>query len=418
MFARSKKTGLLSLVLLLFAAPALAAPDEEQLGEWQGYPVCAALDGGQIAQRCLVGLLSSWDRLAPTHRVVRGPTVTPLKSAPLEPLIAYKHRGSEVPGVDDFLSRHRNTGLLILSGDTVLYERYQYRRTRHDRFHSFSMAKTVVAMLVGIALHEGKIGSIDDLAEKYVPALSGTPYGATSLRHLLTMSSGIQFREEYDGKDDSARLATKTYGRVGPGGADTVSEFRTREAPAGTRFKYASGDTQVLALVLRAAIRMPLADYLSVKIWQPMGAEFDATWHVDAAGYELGYSGLNATLRDWGRLGLLLANDGALNGRQIVPAEWVRAMTTAEAAHLQVGVATPNNGYGYQTWLIGHPRGGGDGKRYFALLGVRGQAIFVDPATKTVVVHTAVLATQRDTTSRAEQFSLFYGVLNWMKQTS
>ena len=417
MSARSKKTGLLSLVFLLSAAAALAAPDQEQLGEWQGYQVCAALDGGQIAQRCLVGLLSGWDRLATTHRVARGASITRLKSAPFEPLIPYKHRGTDVPGVDDFLSRHRNTGLLILSGDTVLYERYQYRRTRDDRFHSFSMAKTVVAMLVGVALHEGKIASIDDLAEKYVPALSNTPYGGTRLRHLLTMSSGIQFREEYDGADDVARLSAKTYGRVGPGGAETVSEFRTREAPAGTRFKYASADTQVLALALRAAVRMPLADYLSVKIWRPMGAEFDATWHVDMAGQEFGYSGLNATLRDWGRLGMLLANDGALNGRQIVPAEWVRAMTTAEAAHLQVGVATKNNGYGYQTWLIGDPRGGGD-KRYFALLGVRGQAIFVDPATKTVVVHTAVHATQRDTDSRAEQFSLFYGVLNWMKQTS
>jgi len=173
-----------------------------------------------------------------------------------------------------------------------------------------------------------------------------------------------------------------------------------------------SADTQVLALALRAAVRMPLADYLSVKVWRPMGAEFDATWHVDMAGQEFGYSGLNATLRDWGRLGMLLANDGALNGRQIVPAEWVRAMTNAEAPHMRVGTATANNGYGYQTWLIDR------GKRYFALLGVRGQAVFVDPATKTVVVHTAVHATQRDTDSRAEQFSLFYGVLNWMKQTS
>jgi CubicO group peptidase (beta-lactamase class C family) len=412
MFVLSKKTGLLSLVFSLVAGSVLAAPDEEALGKWQDYPVCNAFDGAQLAQRCLVGLYSNWDKLAATHKIARGETVAPLKRAPLEPPIAYKHRDTAVPGVDDFLSRHRNTGLLILSGNTILYERYQYDRKPEHLFHSFSMAKTVVAMLVGIALQEGKIGSIDDLAEKYVPALHGTPYGATSLRHLLTMSSGIRFTEEYSGADDVSRLSLKTYGRKGPGGADTVSEFRTREAPAGTRFKYVSADTQVLGLALRAAVGMPLADYLSRKVWQPMGAEADATWHLDPGGNELGFSGINATLRDWGRLGLLLANDGALNGKQIVPADWVRAMTTAEAPYLRVGVATRFNGYGYQTWLID------PGKRHFALLGVRGQAVFVDPESKTVVVHTAVHATQRDLASRAEQFSLFYGVLNYTKQTS
>ena len=408
----SKKTRLLSLAFLFLAGSALAAPDEETLGKWQGYPVCTAFDGAQLAQRCLVGLLSNWDQLATTHKVARGETVAPLKRAPIEPGIPYKHRDTAVPGVDDFLSRHRNTGLLILSGDTILYERYQYGRKPEQRFHSFSMAKTVVAMLVGIALQEGKIGSIDDLAEKYVPALHGTPYGMTSLRHLLTMSSGMRFVEEYTGADDVARLSLRTYGRKGSGGAETVSEFRLREAPAGTRFKYVSADTQVLGLALRAAVGMPLADYLSRKVWQPMGAEADATWHVDPGGNELGFSGINATLRDWGRLGLLLANDGAMNGRQIVPAEWVRHMTTPEAPYLQVGVATKFNGYGYQTWLID------PSKRYFALLGVRGQGVFVDPETKTVVVHTAVHATQRDLASRAEQFSLFYGVLNFIKQNS
>jgi CubicO group peptidase (beta-lactamase class C family) len=264
------------------------------------------------------------------------------------------------------------------------------------------MAKTVVAMLIGIALSESKLG-IDDPAAKYVPELKGHPYGETSLRDLLTMSSGVAFREDYDGKDDVAVLGRKTFGQQGPGGAETVSTFRTRAAPAGTKFYYASAETQVLALVLRAAVGKPLAEYLSEKIWQPMGAEADATWLVDAGGYELGYAGLNATLRDWGRLGLLLANDGALDGRQIIPAAWVREATTAQAPHLKVGVATKFNGYGYQTWLI-HPQ-----KRMFALFGVRGQAIFVDPETKVVIVHTAVHEEARGTTSRYDQFSLFFG---------
>jgi beta-lactamase family protein len=259
MSALSKKTRLLSLAFLFLAGSALAAPDEETLGKWQGYPVCTAFDGAQLAQRCLVGLLSNWDQLATTHKVARGETVAPLKRAPIEPGIAYKHRDTAVPGVDDFLSRHRNTGLLILSGDTILYERYQYDRKPEHRFHSFSMAKTVVAMLVGVAVQEGKIGSIDDLAEKYVPALHGTPYGMTSLRHLLTMSSGMRFVEEYSGADDVARLSLKTYGKKGAGGADTVSEFRLREAPAGTRFKYVSADRcSALRCARRSACRSPI----------------------------------------------------------------------------------------------------------------------------------------------------------------
>ena len=162
----------------------------------------------------------------------------------------------------------------------------------------------------------------------------------------------------------------------------------------------------MLGLVLRAATGKPLAEYLSEKIWQPMGAEADATWLMDAGGYETGYMGINATLRDWGRLGMLLANDGALDGKQIIPAEWVKAATTAEAPHLQFGVATKFNGYGYQTWLI-HPK-----ERMFALLGVRGQGVFVDPATKVVVVHTAVHADSCGGALRSEQFAFFFGVVN------
>jgi len=397
---------------ILLTGSIAAAPDEEALGKWQGYQVCDVLAGDTLSPRCLVGLYSNYDKVVASNRVLRGSKVLPLKRAPLEVPITYKHRDNPPADVNDFLARNRNTGLLIVREDTVLYERYQYDRKPDHRFTSMSMAKTVVAMLVGIALAEKKIHSIDDPAKKYLPKLEGHPYGETLLRDLLTMSSGMQFREEYDGKDDAAELMRRTIGKLGPGGVDTIYHVRKRDMAPGTRFRYSSADTQVLALALRAAVGMPLSDYLSQKIWQPMGAEADASWFVDAGGFEVGYMGINATLRDWGRLGMLLANDGALNGRQIVPAEWVKAMTTAEARHLVVGVATRNNGYGYQTWLIDPSR------RYFALLGVRGQAVFVDPETRTVVVHTAVHASPRDLDARSEQFSLFYGVLNSLKPQS
>ena len=393
----------------LLSTAAFAAPDEALLGKAEGYPVCP-LPQGPTEQRCLVGMLSHYDQIVPARKVAKPAAPRALKRAAQEPPISYAFRDERGGTIDRFLQGSRNTGLLVMQGDTILVERYQYDRKPEDRFQSYSMAKTVVAMLVGIALSEQKLASIDDRAEKYVPALKGQPYGETRLRHLLTMSSGVKFTEYYDGKDDVSILARRTLYQQGPGGADTVGAFTQRARPAGERFSYASGETQVLGLVLRAATGKPLAEYLSEKIWQPMGAEADATWLIDAGGYETGYMGINATLRDWGRLGMLLANDGALDGRQIIPAEWLRAATTAEAPHLEFGAATQLSGYGYQTWLI-RPK-----ERMFALLGVRGQAVMVDPVSKVVVVHTAVHAQSANDPLRGEQFGFFFGVVNSLKQ--
>ena len=303
--------------------------------------------------------------------------------------------------VGAFMEANQNTGLIVLKGDALLAERYQYGRTPEHRLASASVAKTVLAMLVGIALHEKKISSIDDLASRYVSDLKGHPYGETSIRHLLTMSSGIAVESEN-------RLIVNTLRQKTQGGADTVLEWK-REAPAGTRFRYNSADSEVLGLVLFHATRTPVATYLSEKIWQPMGAEANATWLVDKGGFETGFCCINARLRDYARFGMLLANYGALDGKEIIPAGWVKAATTPERPHLAVGKATPNNGYGYQTWITSRaepphfPR--------FAALGIRGQAIFVDPARKIVVVHTAVWADARDRTGRRAQFKLFEEIL-------
>jgi CubicO group peptidase (beta-lactamase class C family) len=391
-----------TLLLALLAPPTLAAPDEETLGKSQGYPVCP-LPSGPTPQHCLVGMYSHFHEIVPSRKVARGPAARELKRAEKEPPISYFHERYS-SDLDLFLKNNRNTGLLILKGDTILAERYQYERKPEHLFASMSMAKTVVAMLVGIAISEGRIKSVDDKAEQYVPGLKGHPYGETSLRHLLTMSSGVKFREDYDGKDDVSVLARLTFYQQGAGGVETVLPSEERARPAGERFSYASAETQVLGLVLRAATGKPVAEYLSERIWQPMGAEFDAAWMTDKGGYEIAFCCLNAALRDYARLGMLLANGGALDGKQIIPAEWVRAATTPEAEHLKPGRATPWNGYGYQTWLVGGSR------PTFALMGVRGQSVFVDPASKLVVVHTAVHARPRDP-ARAEQFSLWNGIL-------
>jgi CubicO group peptidase (beta-lactamase class C family) len=190
----------------------------------------------------------------------------------------------------------------------------------------------------------------------------------------------------------------------GTGGAAAVAPFNERARWPGAVFAYASAETQVLGLVVRWATGRWLADYLAEKIWQPMGAEADATWLVDAGGYETAYFGINATLRDYARLGMLLANDGALGGRQIVPAAWVRAMTTPPAPQFRPGLTGVLLGYGYQTWIVDERR------RQFMLRGFRGQAIYVDPKAKLVMVHTRAGTTNDGGTG--ETLALWNGVVD------
>lgn len=312
------------------------------------------------------------------------------RRAASEPAIRYTappQAGGGSFDLNGYLSRNPATGLLVAQGDTILVERYQYGRTPQQRLTSFSMAKTIVAMLFGLAVEDGHIRSLDDLAETYVPGLKGREYGRTPLRHLLTMSSGVQFREDYDGTDNSAILSRRALGGQVPGGAVVLDPFNNRTAEPGRRWYYASSETFVLAMVVRAATGRPLADYFAERIWQPLGAEAAATWLTDASGQELGYMGFNATLRDYARLGMMMANGGRAGDRQLVPAAWLAEMTKAHFSGTQTGRWF---GYGYQTWIFP------DNDGSFALLGVRGQAIYVDPARKLVLVHTAVRPDARD----------------------
>jgi CubicO group peptidase (beta-lactamase class C family) len=392
------------LLLIVFPGSAMSAPDEAILGKAEGYPVCAAAQAGQT--RCVVGTVSHADQIFPARKVAKGPETLALKRAATEPALRYSHTfGSST--LDEYLSRNRTTGLLVMKGDTILLERYQYDRKPEHRMASYSMAKTIVSMLFGIALSEGKIKSLDERAEVYVSALKGSPYGETPLRHLLSMSSGVRFKENYSGNDDVSVLGRLSLGQQSEGGAATVAPFRSRDRDPGALFSYSSAETQVLGLVLRAATSKTLADYASEKIWQPMGAEADASWLIDKGGYEAAFAFFNATLRDYARLGLLLANDGMLNGRQIIPAQWVREATTPPAPQFRPGQAHSYFGYGYQTWILP-----GDGRR-FQLRGLRGQIVCVDPQTKVVVVHTAARETQNDP-GYMEQTSMCTGIMDML----
>jgi CubicO group peptidase (beta-lactamase class C family) len=378
-------------VAVLSAAGASASPTfrpdgphGEAYGVSEGYPVWA-VQPGRMPFRFMVGTFSHYDQFLPARTVAKGEAASALRRAEQDVPATYTYDRARRT-LADYVDRNPVTGLLIAKGDTILFEHYQYGRTEHDRFVSHSMAKTVTAMLIGIAMSEGKIASIDDPVSKYVAEFAGSEYGGTSLRALLTMSSGVQFREDYDGADDISRLSRDLFGPRSPGTAAAVRQFNTRLGPVDTVFRYASAETEILGLVLRAVVGMSVSEYLSSRIWQPLGAEADATWTIDRSGQEATYCCLTARLRDYARVGLMLANSGAWNGKQIVPRDWVLEVTTAspERAHLLPGKATPFFGYGYQTWLLPGPR------RMFALLGIHGQAIFVDPAAKLVMVHTAV----------------------------
>jgi CubicO group peptidase (beta-lactamase class C family) len=357
-------------------------PDADDYGADRGFPSGDRTTFFSVP--FLVGSHSALDEVFEARVVPHANPPSSLARAASEPAIQYYYEGTAAD-LDRYLSRNPTTGLIVARDDTILVERYQYGRNDRHRFTSWSMAKTVTSMLVGIAINEGRIRSVDDPASAYVPGLAGTEYGRTSLRHLLEMSSGVRFVEVYSGRDDVSRLARDTFLQLGAGGVDAVTPFNERAAPAGTKFSYASVETEVLGLVLRNAIGRPVADYLSEKIWTPIGAEADASWLVDRTGQEVTFCCINAVLRDYARLGLLLAHDGNWRGRQIIPAAWIAEATRVRPEeHLRPGIATPFFGYGYQTWIFPGER------RMFALLGVRGQAIFVDPAKRLVLVQTAV----------------------------
>lgn len=383
-----------------------SGPDAAAYGSAENYPVPAK--GGRLGaidQKQLVGFYSHFDQVRDLRPVAKAAPTSVLKRAAAEIVPVYGYDG-RVKTTADYLNEHPVTGLLIARGDTILYEHYQYGRSDHDRFMSQSMAKTVVGMLVGIAVSDGAIHSIEDPVSTYVPELADTEYGKTPIRALLQMSSGIAFSETYQPGDDSAKLGEALFPPKSPGAVAAIKQFNTRVAPPGTRFNYSSLDTEVLGLVLSRAVHMSVSQYLSERIWKKLGAEVDAAWAVDATGQEIAYCCMVATLRDWARFGLMLANDGEWNGRQIVPKQWViDATTVALDSYLAPGRLSPILGYGYQTWISAGER------RRFSLIGVQGQTMLIDPVTRMVVVHTAVRLNMAANASNVEIAALWYATL-------
>lgn len=372
---------LLACFVAALAFPAFAAPDEELLGKAKGYPVGTRANWF-FDEGVRVGSFSHLDEILPHYTLNKAQSPLPLAKAAAEVKLGYRFE-NQAWTLEDFLAHQRVTGLLVIKDGAVLFERYQYDRKPADRFISHSMAKSIVSLGVGMAVAEGKIASLDDLVAKYVPKLAGSAYGETTIRNVLRMSSGVKFSEAYDGNDDLTRFVIA---RNREGSIAALREFNTREAEQGTRFHYASSETVILTVLLDAVTGTTLSEYLTTRLWQPIGTEADATWIKSADGTVSGYGNFNATLRDYGRLGMLLANDGAAGGKQIVPKDYLLDATDwrRQPPAFQPRKATPYYGYGYQFWPFPGE------KRRFALLGVYGQSIFVDPELKLVMVVTAV----------------------------
>jgi CubicO group peptidase (beta-lactamase class C family) len=380
-------------------------PEAEEYGASKGYPVPPYEYPPGSRQDFMVGAYSHFDKLHQMRTVPKPATPSLIKRTTEEIVPVYHYDGRQKV-IGDYLDTHPVTGLLIARDDTILFEHYRYARSDQDRFLSNSMAKTITALLVGIAISEGAIRSIDDTAATYVPELAGTEYGATPLRALLHMSSGVVFREQtYQSGDDIIDLHKALLGPNAVGAIAALRQFNIREAPPNTRFAYASSETEVLGLVVSRAVHMPLADYLGARIWQKLGAESDAAWAIDPTGQEVAYCCFVATLRDWAKLGLMLANDGAWNGEQIVPRQWLLDATAVpEDSYLRNTIAR-SWGYGYQVWILPGER------RMFLLLGISGQGLFVDPESKLIMVQTAVRKLPVGDPKAPEAMALWYAVV-------
>lgn len=373
-------------LLLLASANSFAAPDETALGKAQGYPVPTTVVQG-YQEPYLVGSFSARDSVGAHCDMAPAAQPLPLAVARSEPWLRYRFNNRQFT-LDDYMQRQRATAVLVLKDGEIVAERYSYDRTPTMRMLSQSMAKTVVALAIGKALEEGRIHALDDTAVTYVPTLAGTLMGETRIIHLLRMASGAQYVEDYSDNDDRFRFnaVARKSGLVAA--ARTLTE---RAEPGGQRFNYSSAQTEILGLVLQGATGQTLCQYVDATIWQPMGAESAATWLLNPADHlALAAGGLNATVRDYARLGWLMANDGQAQGHAVLPREYLLDMTDAsrQPEAFRPG-RMPNKGstyfgYGLQTWLLPGSH------RRFALLGIHGQAIFVDPELKLVMVHTAV----------------------------
>jgi CubicO group peptidase (beta-lactamase class C family) len=274
--------------------------------------------------------------------------------------------------VDGYMKAQRTSGLVIIHDGKIRLEKYGLGFDGNGKWTSFSVAKSLTSTMVGAAIKDGYIKSIDDKVTDYIPEMKGSAYDDVSIKQLLTMTSGIKWNEDYeDPKSDVARFNEH---KAEPGVDATVSYMRKlpREAPAGTKWVYKTGETNLIGVLVSKATKKKLSDYLSEKVWAPFGMEQDASWLLGSTGHEISGCCIQASTRDMGRFGLFMLGGGMVGGKAILPDGWIAAATTKQA-----DIGAVENGYGYQWWTVS------DGA--YQAQGIFGQGIFIDPKRKLVI---------------------------------
>jgi CubicO group peptidase (beta-lactamase class C family) len=357
----------------------------------------------------------SMDTAYPYHVIKRGGPVAELPRAPRKLDVTYTFAGKQ-HSLDDLLARSRTQGFLVIKDGKIVDERYFNGASDKSKFTSWSVAKSFTSTLVGLALADGKIKSLDEPVTNYLPELKGSGYDGVPIEDLLEMSSGVKFNEEYGkGASDVMIMWRKTMDEE----SETLAGYAKslgRAEPPGTKFVYRSIDTVVLGMLVKRVTGESLADMLSQRIWQPLGMEGDATWLTDHPGsgaMEAAYCCINARLRDYGRFGLLFLNHGKAGGMQVVPASWVAQATTPQSPAVQWGHLFPDDpgGYGYQWWLIEpgpqHP---------YSAEGVFFQFVYVMPKNNVVIAKASAYDDYWSVPLEIEQFIAFDAIGRALEQ--
>ncbi len=326
-----------------------------------------------------VETLSHSEFLYPSGEVSRGSEVNPLPNAegPF-PAIQFADRGHTYD-LYDYLADNRVAGLLVLKDGKIALEDYELGAGPDTRWASFSMAKSIASTLLGAAVRDGYIHSLDDPVTQYVPALRGGGYEGVSIRNVLMMASGVRWNETYtDPNSDRRKLLAKLAPHQ-PGAAMAFMGALPKAGTPGSIWNYNTGETYVLGAIIEAATKKPLTQYLSEKIWSRAGMEQDAGWWTESpGGLTLAGGGLSATLRDYGRFGLIALNGGVIDGQPIVPEGWFEE---AGQAH-QIGGKTV--GYGYMWWIPDQTDP--IHNNAYQAEGIFGQFIYVNPKERLVIV--------------------------------
>ena len=326
--------------------------------------------------------------LANSNIIEAGDDVYPMpKGAPLD-------LGMDV---DAYMKHQRTAGLVIIQDGKIRLEKYGLDFSGEGKWTSFSVAKSFSSTLVGAAIKDGYIKSIDDKVSTYIPDLKGSAYDDVSIQQLLTMTSGVKWNEDYGDKKSDVALFNAH--KAEPGVDVTVSYMRKlpREAPAGSKWVYKTGETNLIGVLVSSATKKNLSAYLSEKIWAPFGMEQDASWLLGPTGHEISGCCIQASTRDFARMGLFMLGGGVAGGKSVLPDGWIAAATTKQA---DIGEA--DSGYGYQWWTMN------DGS--YAAQGIFGQGIFIDPKRKLVIASNSnwPQATDRQGGDQGQKRALFY----------